>query len=289
MPDQYIQQDFVDREHHIALMWQMQRREIETRVLAIEGRSGMGKSYLLAEFKAQCQEDGIEVISLDFEQWHEDPGYMHFVKKTWLGLGPGGFDPLTQAMRETQERSALDRIPSEFRPPASSAMASEQGGGVDIHDGTNTFGNVAGRDINNFFVSFQREHPLVQEQARMRITSALRECLETLTTQRRVVFLLDHWQKGDTDTRRWIANSLVRWLADHALPKACMVITGIEVPDLDPRRCIQKTKLTELDEQAAHAYLVEKRGLSRETAPQIIQVTGGIPLMLAMAAERRRR
>ncbi len=286
MSNQYILEDFVDREHHIALMWQMQRCEIETRVLAIEGQGGMGKSYLLAEFKAQCQESGIEVVSLDFEQRYEDPGYLHLVKKTWLGLGPDGFDPLAQLIRKTQDGGALGIISSELHI---SATTSDGDGTVNIRGGTNTFHDVAGRDINNFFVSFHREDPFVQEQARVQIADVLRKCLEDVTSRRNVVFLLDHWQKGDVDTRRWIVDSLVRWLADHALPKACMVITGIEVPDLDPRRSIRKTRLTELDDQSSHDYLVKKRGISHETAPQIVQVTGGVPLMLAMAAERRSR
>jgi hypothetical protein len=313
---EYVLSDFVNRTEQLGLMWQMARQKIEPRILIVEAAFGMGKSYLIKEFRAQCQEEGIDLVCLDFEEKYEDPGYMYIVKEIWTQLGPAGFDLLTQTIQETTSFSARGRILEEIRKfqaeresgsssiPADAGEAVQdersgasppekatagQSGGVNIYGGTNTFRDVAGRDIIHFTQIIQAEDPFVQGKARLWITEVLKQCLVQIAAERRVIFLIDNWQKADGETRRWLARSLVKWTADALLPHVSIMIAGVEVLDLDPRRRIKKVLLPEFEETAAYTYLVDKCGLPMEDVPEIIRVAGGFPLMLVMASARRKK
>lgn len=313
---EYIVSDFVDRTRHLDLMWQITRQEIEPRILLVEGAFGMGKSYLFKEFRAECQENGLEMVCLDFEDKYEDPGYLFIVKEIWTQIGPIGFDALARILQETTGLSARGRILEEIQKlqaakesGASATTEAEgqpfqqdklssglqgktpsgQSGGVNIYGGTNTFQDVAGRDIIHFTQIIQAEDPFVQEKAQLWITEVLKECLVQIAAERRVVFLIDNWQKADTATRRWITRSLIKWAADALLSKVNIIIAGVEITDVDPRRRIKKELLPEFEEAETYAYLVDKCGLQMEEVPEIIHVAGGFPLMLVMASERRKK
>lgn len=314
-PMEYILSDFVNRTELIDLMWQMTREEIETRILVVEGMGGSGKSYLIKEFQAECQEENLHVVRLDFADRYENPGYLYIVKEIWSQLGMEGFQSLADAVREITNRALQVQVPAGFQdqqiraqaspsilPPDESVMrlpnstpkngggASEQSGGVNISGGTNVFkGDIAGRDIIHLIQIIQREDPFVHVQAQFAITDALRQCLMQVAQEQKISILIDHWQDADRETRRWLGGSLVKWVADALLPKISVVIAGQEVDDLDPRRRIKKAYLSELTEDAAHRYLVEKCGLPEGEVGEVIHVTGGFPLMLVMAAARRRR
>lgn len=294
----YILHDFVNRTEQLGLMWQMAHKEIEPCILIVEARFGMGKSYLMKEFQAECREEGIELVSLDFEEKYEDPGYIYVVKEIWTQLGQQGFDPLTQVLQETMSRSGQEQAAGLF-PTRTGVNAPDtdkqhespsagQSGGVNIYGGTNTFRDVAGRDINYFIQIIQKEDPFVQEKAKLWISDALEKCLVQIAAERKVVFLIDNWQQADPDTRKWLARSLIKWAADGSLCNANIVITGVDVPDVDPRRRIHREILPEFEESAAYTYLTEKCGLPVSDITEIIHVAGGFPLMLYLASARRK-
>jgi hypothetical protein len=313
---EYIVSDFVNRTEQLNLLWQMARQETEPRILIVEAPFGMGKSYLIKEFRAECEEDGIELVCLDFEEKYEDPGYMYIVKEIWSQLGPTGFELLGETLQETGRKSTKERIFEEFQsfqagredgasapgangnegdqtagtagaPPERDAAG--QTGGVNIYGGKNTFRDVAGRDIIHLVQILQMDDPYVQEKARVWITDVLERCLLQVAAERRLIFLIDNWQKADGDTRKWLASSLVKWTADARLPKANIMIAGDGVQDVAPRKRIRKIILPELEEQDAHSYLVDKCGLPIEAIADILRVAGGNPLMLVLASARRKR
>lgn len=316
---EHILSDFVNRTELINLMWQMAREEIETRILVIEGMGGSGKSYLVREFQAQCQEEKVSVVRLDFADRYEDPGYLYVVKEIWSQLGVEGFQGLAETINQITNRASPVQVHASqaqpFRAQALPSMAPSelsaelaampfasaplennggstfaQSGGVNISGGTNVFqGDVAGRDIVHLIQIIQREEPFVHAQAQISITDALRKCLIQIAEKQRIIILIDHWQGADGETRRWLGRSLIKWVADLLLPKTGVVIAGVQVGDLDPRRRIKKINLPELSEETAQIYLLEKCGLPQADVPEIIRVAGGLPLMLAMAAARRRR
>lgn len=312
----YILDDFVDRSPQLDFMWQIARQEVESRILIIEGNDGIGKSYLLKEFLAECQEEGIESVRVDFVEKDWDPGYMYIIKEILNQLGTQSFAPLEHMIRETIQQSARDHVQADARdiqskrgteqsPPVpkpapipkesenpplnASGVTPVRSGGVNITGGQNIFRDVAGRDIITLIQIIQREDPFVQAWASARIAEALKNCLIEITSKRSIVFILDHWQKVDKDTRRWLERSLIKWAADDILPKASIVLAVESSSELNPRKRIKRDILPELDEESVRIYLVKKCGLSDKEVPEIFRVTGGIPLMLTMAVARRKR
>ena len=320
---QLIIQDFVNRSEELSFLWEMVRQEVDPRILVVEAEDGMGKTYLLEEFRAECEEESNAVVCLDFAERYEDPGYMYVIQETWSQLGPVGFDLLAQTIQETLERSVRKTAqenwqdfqgqrqvrqdpvvegtqPMEMETPAGAAAGStssqpvptglsvgERSGGVNIYGGTNTFRDVAGRDILHFIQVIQQEDPFVQIQARNWITEAFKQCLTQVTAERSIVFFIDHWQKAEPTTRSWFAQSLVKWTADRLLARACVVIAGLERVDLAPRRLLKRILLPELDEKAVQAYLVDVCKLQEEEVSKFFEITGGVPLLLSMAVKRR--
>ena len=300
---QPIIEDFVNRTDQLALLWDVAGRSVDPRILVFEAEGGMGKTYLLKEFRAECQEEHIEVVSLDFEERYEDPGYMYVIKETWGQLGPAGFDRLAQSIEETIAASLKHDGQSGWQAPqaerqvvpepvqetaAAGPSTGAQSGGVNIYGGTNTFRDVAGRDFIQFIQVIHREDPFVQMQARTRITEAFKQCLEQITAERSIVFFIDHWQKAEMETRRWLDHSLVQWTAGGLLPRACIVVAGLEGVDLEPKRLLKRIPLQELDEGAIRLYLVDICGLPAEEVPNFIRVAGGMPYLLNMAVKRWR-
>ena len=320
---QAIIQDFVNRNEELDFLWDMARQQVEPRILVVEAEDGMGKTYLLEEFRAECQEESNAVVCLDFAERYEDPGYMYVIKESWSQLGPVGFDLLAQTIQETLERSVRKTAqeswqdfqdqrqvrpepvmegnpPGEMGTPASIAAgmafsqavpaglpAGERSGGVNITGGTNTFRDVAGRDILHFIQVIQQEDPFVQIQARNWISEAFKQCLAQIAAQRSIVFFIDHWQKAEPTTRNWLGQSLVKWTADRLLARACVVIAGLEGVELAPRRLLKRILLPELDEEAVYAYLVDVCKLQAEDVPKFFEIAGGVPLLLSMAVNRR--
>lgn len=300
-----IIEDFVNRTDQLTLLWDMARQSVDPRILIFEAESGMGKTYLLKEFRAECQDQSLEVVSLDFEERYEDPGYMYVIKETWSQLGSVGFDLLAKTIEETvtvslkkdgqsgwqtlqAEREAPPEIMQETtgQPGVIDRPASGQSGGVNIYGGTNTFRDVAGRDIIHFIQVIHQEDPFVQMRARTWITEAFKQCLALITAERDIVFFIDHWQKAETETRRWLDTSLVKWIAAGILPRACLVIAGLEGVDLEPKRLLKRIPLPELDEAAIQLYLVDICGLPAEEIPNFMRVAGGMPFLLNMAVKR---
>ena len=301
-----IIEDFVNRTDQLTFLWEMVHQKVDPRILVFEAEDGMGKTYLLKEFRAECQDQRLEVVSLDFEERYEDPGYMYVIKETWSQLGPVGFDLLAKTIEETvamslkkdgqsgwqalqSEQRAAPEIVQETtdQPVAAGTSPGGQRGGVNIYAGTNTLRDVAGRDINHFIQVINLEDPFVQTQARTRITEAFRQCMALIASERNIVFFIDHWQKAETETRRWLDSSVVKWTSAGLLLRACVVIAGREGVELEPRRLLKRIPLPELDEASVQLYLVDIYGLPAEEVPNFIRIAGGMPFLLNMALKRR--
>jgi hypothetical protein len=303
-----IIEDFVNRDDQLTLLWDMAHQKVEPRILVVEAEAGMGKTYLLKEFRAECRDERLEVVSLDFDERYEDPGYMYVIKETWSQLGPLGFDLLAKTIKEATaggmkrdgqedwqtlpfERQVSPGIvpPVISQPEGAGVTPGVQNGGLNIYGGTNTFRDVAGRDIVHFTQVIYHEDPFVQMQARNWITEAFKQCLVQITAERSICFFIDHWQEAEMETRRWLANSLVNWTADGLLGRAGVIVAGLEGVDLEARRLLKRIPLPELAEDAIHIYLVDICGLPAEEVPNFTKFAGGMPYLLNMGIKRWRR
>jgi hypothetical protein len=302
--------DFVNREEQLTTLWKIVRQETDERVLLIHGIDGMGKTYLLNEFQAECEAEGINCVEIDFGE-SPDQDCMAIVLSVYQQLGPQGFEHLVQTYEEASTLGASKTVttpPLAARaeyPAANPIPPGRPNSGHDppqtIHgdkvEGDKIVGRVGdvgpgaqviiGKQIEVTQI-MQRDDPWVQQMIQARITAAFRDCLVKLTTTRKVVFLLNCWHKATTETCQWLCHHLLDWILTKKLPDAAAVVCGLQVPDLRrSSQYIRRLTLAELPDEAVRTYWIEKRGLPPHEASEIIEKYGGFPLLLYMLAERR--
>jgi hypothetical protein len=277
----FLVEDFVNRQELLATLWKIIRHETDQRLLFIHGPDGIGKTYLLDEFRAECQVDKIEYVRLDFVEI-PNPNYLTVVLSVYGQLGPPGFEHLSQTIDETRSLGAWETIDSQ---------TGQGDGGDEIGIYVRDIGpdaQVIGKQVINLTQIIQRDDPVTQQKIQIDVTRALQDCLAEFTTTHTVVFLFDSWHKATTDIRDWLSENLLRWIADEKLPKGAAVVAGREVPDMHrPRRRIGRLALAELPDEAVRTYWVEKYGLPPDEVPDIIKYSGGMPIVMFMMAERR--
>lgn len=309
-------EDFVNREEQLATLWKMIRQEVDQRVLLICGPDGMGKTYLLDEFRAECEAKGINCACIEFVEG-SDQSYMTIVLNVYKQLGPEGFEHLIQTITETRTLGAWETVvtpPVAARvgyPAANPVQHGTRSDGNDfaqqaIHgakvEGDKIVGHVGdvgpgaqviiGKQIEatQYYVTqiIQRDDPWVQQMIQADITAAFRDCLIELTTTRTVAFLLDSWERATTDTRHWLRDNLLKWTLDKKLPNALAVVAGTEVPDLGrPMRRIRRLTLAGLPDEAVRTYWIEKCGLPLEDVSYVIKLSNREPYLMALMADRQ--
>jgi tetratricopeptide (TPR) repeat protein len=308
-------EDFVDREEQLTTLWQIVRQETDQRILLIRGPAGMGKAYLLDEFHAQCRAGEIACARLDFAE-SADQHYIAIVLRVLRQLGLGGFEDLTELIANPHALDVRQRMPTPRTAPdeKSRAVDARPSGDHDSDAGLNTsqvtlddgisrdeitgiVGDVGagaqvgiGKEIEfrkTFYLSVQHDDPLVQRAIQDHVTAALQDRLLGLTRTCKAVFLLSAWERVTTETDEWLCQGLLSWILDNKLPGAVAVVAGLDVPDLHrlPRR-IGWCELKELPDRAVRTYWVEKCGLPSDDVPQLIEISGGLPLAMVLTAER---
>jgi hypothetical protein len=288
-------EDFVNREAALKAMWKAVREETDQRILLIRGPDGIGKTYLLEEFRAECEAQDLACLCLDFaETPATQQSHLTFALKAYEQLGPEGFETLVQTIRDTRSLGAWETVQSPppvvaglGRPDPAQTLPKGRSGGVDFHQPVTIHGDVVGRDAY-YLQLFQRDDPAVQQLIKSRITAALRDCLGKFANTRTLVLLLNSWHQTTTEMRNWLSHNPLYWIAAKELSLAVAVVAGEEVPDLQrlPRR-IGRVILRGLPNDAVHVYWIEKRGLPPEDVPNIITYSRGLPMLLAMIADQR--
>lgn len=301
--------DFVNREEQLTTLWKIVRQETDERVLLIHGTDGIGKTYLLNEFQAECEAEGINCVEIDFKSL--DQKYTAIVWSVYEQLGPQGFEHLVQTYTEAStlgawktdttppvaaraEYPAANPIPPGRRnsghdPPQTIHGDKVEGDKIvarvgDVGPGAQV---ITGKQIEVTQI-IQRDDPWVQQMIQARITAAFRDCLVKLTTTRKVVFLLNCWHKATTETCDWLCHNLLDWILTKKLPDAAAVVCGLQVPDLRrSSQCLRRLTLAELPDEAVCTYWIEKRGLPPHEVPDIIKYSGRLPLLMALLADRR--
>src|SRR5574341_504372 len=197
--------DFVNRDEALATLWKIIRYEIDQRVVLVHGLDNIGKTYLLAEVQQECRADKIASISVDLEE-RAGQSYLTIVESVGNQLGWEDFGPLIQTFKEVRTYDTSGGVPSSpladqvRETDARVASVGERSGGVDLHGSADVHRDVVGRDVNYITQIVLYEHPLVQERIRFEVTGSFQQCLAKITARREVVFLLDTWNKANSDT-----------------------------------------------------------------------------------------
>jgi hypothetical protein len=125
---------------------------------------------------------------------------------------------------------------------------------------------------------------------REKITSAFKECLETLAEQKNLVLLLDHWEAANDETRRWLQDELLQWVLDGVPPRLVIVVACELQPNwYQRRRDIAPLEIAELPEAAVRLYWIEKKHLPEDKLIGGLSLYGYPALLVMVASELERR
>jgi len=297
-------EDFVNREQQLATLWKVIHQETPQRILLVLGEDGIGKTYLLDELQAECEEEGVACARVDFAELL-DQSYMALVLSVWNQLGPAGFEHLAKTIADARGLGKWDVVGggsgSAYSGNPHPIQSSNVGGGTieghvgDVGPGAQV---AIGRDItinradvinyNYVIQTVRQDEQQAQDLIQVLVTAAFQKCLIDLTTTREVVLLLDTWNRSVPSIRNWLRLNLLSWIASEQLPKASAVVAGLQVSDLQrPQRRIERMTLAGLPAEAVKIYWIEKRGLPPEELPHIIRLTGGHPSTVALLADRQ--
>jgi hypothetical protein len=273
------------------MLWQALRQQSNQRILLVAGVQGVGKTYLLGEYKAECAAEGVVCIQIDFAD-SANHTYLGLIRLVRNEFPSDDFAHLDEIIRQTRNLGRWESVPPAVLAPVASlpSLRPEQpgarSGGVDFAAPAEVGRDVAGRDINYIFQIIQRDDPVVQAEVQDRITGAFLECLAAYTTTQPIAFLFDSWELAPTAIRDWINARLLLWILERRLPVSIAVIAGSQLPDFrrTPRR-IQQLTLQHLSEEEVRIYWVEKRGLPPEDVAQVFRLTRGLPGAVALLAD----
>ena len=252
---------------------------------------GVGKTYLLHEYRLESAADGVACVRIDFSE-SSNHNYLEIVRAIRNEFHGESFKQLDETVRQTRALGRWEHVLTQPVAPGAPEMvlrpdpSSARSGGIDFSGPTEVDGGVAGRDINYIFQIIQRDDPVVQAEIQDRITEALLECLARLTGTHPLAFLFDSWELAPTTIRDWISSKLLNCILEKKLLISIAVIAGSQLPDFRhmPRR-IQHLMMPGLSEEEVRIYWVEKRGLSLEDVPQVFRLTKGLPVAVALLAD----
>ncbi len=283
--------DFVNREEALTNLWQMIRQEVQERILLVSGPRLIGKTYLLAELRQECQAERVGSAWVDLNE-PAGQSYLTLAEKIGHQLGWDRFDQHIGQVFDASDGHppaasglavrTLDTIPL---PDAAPALAGHRVGGVDIYAAAEIDTVVGGNYYRVVQVVLTDDHPLVQARARITLTEAFRRFIGEVTATRAIVFLFDAWHAANTDTCDWLCDGLLSWIAGNELPGAVAIIANPEVPTrYELLRYRTPLALPHFTEASARAYWVKKKGLPPEELPNMLYAQ--VPGLLAMMAEQ---
>lgn len=215
---------FVDRGPELALFHRMLAGETDERILLLLERAEQGKTYLLLRLFFECEEQGMPVVLLDFDQRRS------------------GLTDYLSVAREMRRHLGDERTPS-----ISACEDAIAGGGplVSIRTGTGDAGvdfgqrsqfrdaeveEFGGRDYIRTHIGSISEAatPSAEQIARQRAEmgrAMRRDLVDLAQSHRRVVVLVDTFDHATEDTCSW----LERWLFEplrRVLPHVLLVVAG---------------------------------------------------------------
>lgn len=278
--------DFVDRGAQLSDLWRIARGESQHRICTLQGDKGIGKSYLLKEFHAECRSADV-VCALLLSGKLQDVNYFNIILSLWEELKLGRSGEIHNTIRELVIPSYERLDPAGQDPQGRHLLADSRT--------RNIYGNIITGEVhgdvnyNNYIQVVFEGDPQTRQEVMSAVTRLLKDRLAAFSAGRRVLLLVDSWEAiaVDQQTRSWLMENLLSWVLDGELENMRIILAGTDPPSLArlPYYVRNIEMLPLLDEDIT-CYWVEKCKLPDAQLPIVIQVTSGIPLALSLTAEK---
>jgi hypothetical protein len=274
--------EFVDRRAELGSFCEMLKSG-DPPVLLISGRSGIGKSSLLARLVDECASQGVIGVEIDCRNPRLG-NYQQIMIAAAKRLGLEHFRHFVNLVNHFSD----PRQKLEVSVPAN----------VNIHGavsvGTvNPGAAVIGVLIEQATISISGQESSIPEAERIApLTDRFLEDLEPLLAKNPIVFFFDQLESATTETRKWIWEELFRPIRGGGLTGARFVLcvqqsgeSSAEIGDL--RSHVKRAVLHPLSDVDIAEYLVRRQGPSftpgecQLLAEAIFLKTEGVPLDVA--------
>jgi hypothetical protein len=205
-------------------------------------------------------------------------------------LGSAGFEPVSEAIMDLNplKRMADHKLsPPHMEQLKDILTAIPEGAGGQINFRGDTKidkSQVAGNAILNFinYYGDQRDQDGNEDE----ISLVLRDCLFEVSQNRRLVFILDHWENANDELQIWLKHYLLAWCLDQPDFNAFAVIGCENLPIwYEERFDVEQIEIKEFTDDIVRIYWIEVRKLSPESLYQQDSVNLHNPTILAKRAQ----
>lgn len=277
-------EDFVDREEQLRQLWSLVLGQIQQRVCVLNGPEGIGKSYLLKEFTAECAAKGLSVGRV-LPEVSQDLNDLNIILRLWEDLNLGDVNELYQKVAIGRVERHIQYVPA---PVSSGSQVGVAVSGSPSFYGPVITGQVSGSVETKLELTIN-DDPTSRWEVQAVVTPFLQERLVSSGQLGRVVLVLDSWDRvlSDSQTGSWLKDNLIRWVLEGEIPGTTLIVCGGEELEFThlPMRVLT-LNLNGLPDNAVKAYWVDRCKLSPTDVPEVIQITNGIPQALYLTAAK---
>lgn len=272
---------FVDRDRERKKFQKILDGESENRILTIQSRSGMGKTWLLNNFRHECSCRELPYALIDFSARSQGYSYLEILRSIRDSLGAQNFNDFTVLVNQYFIWSSPFQSLADLSSSSSVEIKSSQQ--------ESSINNVAGRDIirdNNFFFTRPDTPP---DMLRSILTDCFKNCLRTMLENlppgQFMVWHFDSFEKIDRHTQEWISEEFLREIKEQTINRLIIVLAGQDVPmlPLDWKIIAAQYTLEPWSLNDYQEYLAKKQmELDSKRIQALHRTYSGRPLDLAM-------
>jgi AAA ATPase domain len=272
----------VDRTEHEAAFRSL--LDTGSRILALVGAGGTGKSTTIGSFLRLCDERGIDPAIVEWTDERRSD-YVDVMRAVRDQLDGPSFDGLTDLLNwftVPGYPSPDDRSPGGDAPASMDETA-------DIVTDTDA-GSVAStkepaRIADRHSVTLRPDLDISPADRRARLTATFVDALAQRTIERPIVLFFDAAEKMPVDTLEWLTGPLLDAFTRERLPNVRLVVAGRDrIQPFEQAPLVHSIDAGGFDADEVERYL-ERRGIAPEDRGQIaamlMTASAGNPLQVA--------
>jgi hypothetical protein len=251
-------------------------------VFAIWAGSGLGKTWLVSRFVAECERRAYRAVLVDE---HRHVNYLAVFRAIRDAVGAQWFSRFTDLVNYYTVKNYNLQINIANAAPIQVLQ------NADVKE--SALGDVAGIIVKDLNLTEPRSDMDVPEMERMsRLTAQFVEDFAVALASQPIVVFFDAAEKMPDVTREWVWGTLFgRYVAEGKLPRALFVLAGREKPtyERDLGFLVEARQLQPLQEMHVMDYL-GKRGIPdmhrHVLARMLLAAAAGQPNLIAMHTDR---